>query len=139
MDTREMLDLVIRHERGEYNPKIEQWVNLSNAADVFAFKAYKDIKRKHSRTNKRGFSFSVETSRGKFTILTYEVAARIMITIRDEKDQNSVSLVGSTDRDNIAGLHAIHGSVKKAISMLDYFTQQWYTVKLKSNKNVSMI
>lgn len=138
-----MIDFTIENERvleaGE--PRTLNMImlaNLSNACDVFSYKAFTDIRKLCQETKQRGLKATVN----KITVLTYVMAGRIMITLSDEYTQDSVTLLGSEDGDpddhqyGMAGLHGIDGNYDKALDMLEIVTRNWY--QYYSNKDTHL-
>lgn len=122
--------------------------NLRNACEIFSQRAFNDIRTLHENEKKeRGISAIYNKykldSDGKETeevifslkIMTYCMAGRIMITIKNDKDE-SVTLCGGEDRkDSIAGFHGIDGNPNVALDMLEELTECWYVLYDKRGKN----
>lgn len=160
LTTSEMIEQVILNERllneGGTPRTLEMRVmsNLRNACDVFARVSFEHIRMIHSKSEVRGLS--AELTPGEvgecyaMKILTYCMAGRIMITIKN-KNEDYITLCGGEDpgENSMAGLHAIGCDPNVALDLLEMLTNKWYLVydnrgknnvnKFKEDSNISIL
>lgn len=133
--TSKMLDCAILNERGENNDEIRTYRNIRNAAEIFAIKAFLSVINANLTISGRSLSDEVDSNK----IMTYCVAGRIMVTL--QHGDNTVSIVGADDpkSKNRAGLQSANGDVDEILDVLEFFTSNWYKVKLKENENLQLV
>ena len=166
METSEMIDIVLDNERAmnigkERTNKMRMVQNLQNACEIFAKKSFKWIRGKHALKGtgrSRGFSANIPTvqktswkvdekilkraDQKSITMLTCDIAGRILITLKTETTW--ISLCGSdSKKDPInAGLHGIGGNPEEALDILEYATQNWYMVEqlhlMEKNEHIAI-
>ncbi len=133
--TDSMMKCVISHERGEWNDDIKDWVNVVNAAEVLSSRIFNKVIQAHNNSSVRGLS-----SKGHpYKLLTYEVASRILLTIKDIEDENTITIIGTDVKDSSTGIQSTYGSVDKIIQMLDYFTHKHYSIKFEEDKKITIL
>src|SRR5437016_1634129 len=120
MTTAEMINISLENERAleEGRPRTDAMrilSNLRNACEIFAQKSFYQIRKMHEGTSERGLSAEYDKyqdsgnpqhSIHRVKILTFCVAGRIMITIKN-KNEDSITLVGGEDPgpNQMAGFH----------------------------------
>jgi len=154
MRTVELIDLCLLNEKtlndgGKRFPKMRVYTNLRNACEVFSSKCYEDIRKIHSESLNRGWSaellphevgqmFPFEMKKDDpfaIKVLTYCMAGRIMITIKNIRE-DSITLVGGEDpgKNSMAGFHGIDCEIPDvALDMLEQLTHKWYLIYNKNN------
>ena len=133
-----MMDAAINSVRNPMSnkPVDKIYKKFLKATEEFSKRAYSDIRDVNAaETKHRGMSYTFEGNK----ILTFNVAGRIMVTLRNAKDEDTyVSLVGAEDSGD-AGFHGVHGESGEILSLLKWFTENWNTVALKPTSDVAMI
>lgn len=145
LDTHTMIGHCLDNERtlenngssagpGVRTPEMRAFSNLRNACEVFSTKSYGDFKKMHNDESKsRGFSAEYHGIK----ILTYYIAGRIMITVKN-KDEDYITLVGSDEDspNSMAGFHGIGCDVDVALDMLEIVTRGWWQIYHITNSEV---
>ncbi len=152
MTTTEMIELSLENEKAlnDGRPRTQEMrimSNLRNACDVFAQKSFEQIRKIHEKSSFRGFSAEYDKFKDPgdpqhsihgIKISTFCMAGRIMVTIKNTKNGNSVTLLGGEEKgsNQMAGLHAIDGDPTEALDMLEALTRNWYTFYGRNGKNL---
>ncbi len=135
VNTDSMMKFAILHERGEWNDDIKDWANVVNAAEVLSSRIFDKVIKAHDNSRERGLS-----SKGHpYKLLTYEVAARILVTIKDENNENTITIIGTDVIGSSTGIQSMYGSVDKIIQMLDYFIHHYHSIKFEEDKKISIV
>jgi hypothetical protein len=162
MTTKEMLNICIEDERAlnqgkERTSEMRILQNLRNACDVFSHKTWSHIRNLYQSSQERGFiailnpnglaktyvmGEEIEVKKETLKIMTYYIASRITITVKNENG-DYITLMGADDDSSKsrAGLHAIGCDVDVALDMLENITRDWCKIKDNFNvdKNISLI
>lgn len=154
MTTSEMIDLSVKrqmafHNGDTFTPEMRVLTNLSNACDDFSRTCFHDIRKIHKAEKKeRGLSATYvkykkdkegnKTEEIAYTIkvLTFVVAGRILVTLKNEKDESVTICGGEDDQDAIGGLHGIDcDNPDTALDMLTIMSYNWYSLYDKRGAN----
>lgn len=153
MVTSEMMEISMQNYYALRNgtprtSEMRTYSNLRNACAIFSHRAFQDIRSLHKEERKeRGISAVYNKYKndadGKPTdeilffikIMTYCIAGRIMVTIKNEKEDSITLVGGEDDVDSIAGFHAIDCDPDVALDMLEILEDEWYTLYDKRGAN----
>jgi uncharacterized membrane protein YvbJ len=101
---------------------------------------FKGLQDQISKTKERGVSAKMGKKHYNFSVLTWTIAGRTMITIED--DEASVTAVADeTSKESRTGLHGIRATSEQALGLLDRAILLYESgqLKFKDDKNISMI
>ena len=149
MVTNEMMEISMQNYYALRNgttrtPEMRTYSNLRNACAIFSQRAFQDIRTLHKEEKKeRGISAVFEKTSEEnpdkilFTVkvMTYCIAGRIMVTIKNEKEDSITLVGGEDDVDSIAGFHAIDCDPDIALDMLEILEENWFS--LYDNRRVN--
>lgn len=94
------------------------------------------IKVKMNKSQNKGFKAELES----FSVLAYQYAGRILVTLRENGSDDYISLVGSDSSSDIEiGIQGYYGNIHRLLNILDVVTQKWEIEKFQECNEVFIL